>query len=96
MTSPQWRVRESCCAGLTDLLRGRTLESCNHILPDLWTDVFRVMDDIKVGWMYVFRKYRFVFFLFVLLHYINDLGRLFKLSFVWKLLRFPRICNFYL
>jgi len=47
VTSAQWRVRESCCAGLTDLLRGRTLESCTDVLSDLWGDIFRVMDDIK-------------------------------------------------
>ena len=47
MTSPQWRVRESCCSALTDLLRGRTLESHLDSLASLWTDLFRVMDDIK-------------------------------------------------
>ena len=47
MTSPQWRVRESCCSALTDLLRGRTLDSHLDLLASLWTDVFRVMDDIK-------------------------------------------------
>ena len=47
MTSAQWRVRESCCSALTDLLRGRTLDSHLELLASLWTDVFRVMDDIK-------------------------------------------------
>ena len=47
MTSSQWRVRESCCSALTDLLRGRTLESHLDSLATLWTDLFRVMDDIK-------------------------------------------------
>ena len=47
MTSSQWRVRESCCSALTDLLRGRTLESHLDSLASLWTDLFRVMDDIK-------------------------------------------------
>ena len=41
------RVRESCCSGLTDLLRGRTLEDALDTLALLWQDVFRVMDDIK-------------------------------------------------
>ena len=47
ITSPQWRVRESCCTGLTELLRGRTLESATDTLSLLWQDVIRVMDDIK-------------------------------------------------
>ena len=47
MTSNQWRVRESCCEALQDLLRGRTLESATDVLPNLWSDLFRVMDDIK-------------------------------------------------
>merc|ERR1719341_3095950 len=47
MTSNQWRVRESCCSGLTDLLRGRTLEDALDTLALLWQDIFRVMDDIK-------------------------------------------------
>ena len=47
MTSSQWRVRESCCSALTDLLRGRTLDSHLQLLAQLWSDVFRVMDDIK-------------------------------------------------
>jgi len=47
LTSPQWRVRESCCMGLIDILRGRTLADCTDSLSDLWADIFRVMDDIK-------------------------------------------------
>ena len=47
LSSNQWRVRESCCSGLTDLLRGRTLEDALDTLALLWQDVFRVMDDIK-------------------------------------------------
>jgi len=47
MTSSQWRVRESCCSGLTDLLRGRTLDDALDTLTLLWQDIFRVMDDIK-------------------------------------------------
>jgi len=47
LTSAQWRVRESCCVGLTDLLRGRTLEDSLETLTLLWQDIFRVMDDIK-------------------------------------------------
>ena len=47
LTSGQWRVRESCCSGLTEILRGRTLDSSLDTLALLWQDVFRVMDDIK-------------------------------------------------
>jgi len=47
LTSNQWRVRESCCEALQDLLRGRTLETAFEVLPSLWADLFRVMDDIK-------------------------------------------------
>jgi len=47
ITSPQWRVRESCCVALVELLRGRTLDTCVETLTLLWADIFRVMDDIK-------------------------------------------------
>jgi proteasome component ECM29 len=47
LTSNQWRVRESCCLALQDLLRGRTLESALDSVPELWHKLFRVMDDIK-------------------------------------------------
>ena len=44
-TSNQWRVRESCCNALCDLLRGRTLDVDDKALdyvPALWNDIFRV------------------------------------------------------
>ena len=47
LTSNQWRVRESCCFALQDVLRGRTLEDALDILPQIWSDLLRVMDDIK-------------------------------------------------
>ena len=48
LTSNQWRVRESCCGAIQDLVRGRTLTgSPMQVLPAIWTDLFRVMDDIK-------------------------------------------------
>ena len=48
LTSNQWRVRESCCGALQDLVRGRTLAGPSlQVVPDIWTDLFRVMDDIK-------------------------------------------------
>ena len=40
-------MRESCCSGLTDLLRGQTLDCHLDLVGQLWSDVFRVMDDIK-------------------------------------------------
>ena len=48
LTSNQWRVRESCCGAIQDLVRGRTLTgNPMQVLPAIWTDLFRVMDDIK-------------------------------------------------
>ena len=47
LTSNQWRVRESCCMALHDLLRGRTLDDALDHVPGLWADIFRLMDDIK-------------------------------------------------
>merc|ERR1712223_867441 len=48
LTSNQWRVRESCCGALQDIVRGRTFTGpALQVLPDIWTDLFRVMDDIK-------------------------------------------------
>eukprot|EP00095_Tigriopus_kingsejongensis_P007808 maker-scaffold204_size260821-snap-gene-1.36 protein:Tk07808 transcript:maker-scaffold204_size260821-snap-gene-1.36-mRNA-1 annotation:"proteasome-associated protein ecm29-like protein" len=47
LESNLWRVRESCCNALQDLLRGRGLEDALLTLPDLWVRIFRVMDDIK-------------------------------------------------
>ncbi len=41
LTSNQWRVRESCCSALIDLLRGRTLENALDSLPSLWSKLFR-------------------------------------------------------
>ncbi|TRY72263.1 hypothetical protein TCAL_11939 [Tigriopus californicus] len=42
-----WRVRESCCNAIQDLLRGRGLDGAMEHLPNLWLRTFRVMDDIK-------------------------------------------------
>lgn len=49
LTDGQWRVRESCCAALAELLTGGggALEPVLHRLPDMWTTLFRVRDDIK-------------------------------------------------
>ncbi|KAL8623767.1 hypothetical protein ACOMHN_054073 [Nucella lapillus] len=47
LTSNQWRVRESSCNAVTDLLRGRQLDSIVDDLPELWEQCLRVRDDIK-------------------------------------------------
>ncbi|CAH0749868.1 unnamed protein product [Diatraea saccharalis] len=50
LTSNQWRVRMSCCNALADLLRGaQSLHSSLEQLPTLWTQLFRVMDDVHEG-----------------------------------------------
>ena len=48
LTSNQWRIRESSCNAVTDLLRGRQLDSIVDCLPELWEQCLRVRDDIKV------------------------------------------------
>lgn len=47
LTSNMWRVRESSCLALTDLLRGRQLDDIIDKLPEIWETLFRVQDDIK-------------------------------------------------
>lgn len=47
LTSPQWRIRESCCLALSDLLRGRNIENIIDYFPELWEKCFRLRDDIK-------------------------------------------------
>ncbi|XP_052738355.1 proteasome-associated protein ECM29 homolog [Bicyclus anynana] len=50
MTSNQWRVRMSCCNALTDLLRGaQNLRQSLEQLPTIWSQLFRVMDDVHEG-----------------------------------------------
>ncbi|XP_046357928.2 proteasome adapter and scaffold protein ECM29-like isoform X1 [Haliotis rufescens] len=47
LTSNQWRIRESSCLAVTDLLRGRPVDDIIEQLPPLWEDCLRVRDDIK-------------------------------------------------
>ncbi|XP_074640240.1 proteasome adapter and scaffold protein ECM29-like [Tubulanus polymorphus] len=47
LTNNQWRVRESSCLALADLLRGKPLDDIIERLPELWDTCFRVRDDIK-------------------------------------------------
>jgi len=47
LTNNQWRIRESSCHAVTDLLRGRPLDDIVEDLPAVWETCFRVRDDIK-------------------------------------------------
>uniref|UniRef100_F6V3J1 Ecm29 proteasome adaptor and scaffold n=1 Tax=Monodelphis domestica TaxID=13616 RepID=F6V3J1_MONDO len=47
LTSNMWRIRESSCLALNDLLRGRSLDDIIDKLPEIWETLFRVQDDIK-------------------------------------------------
>ncbi|KAK4540262.1 hypothetical protein LTR36_009667 [Oleoguttula mirabilis] len=43
----EWRVRQASCAALADLVQGRPLEKYEQYLERIWTQCFRVLDDIK-------------------------------------------------
>ncbi|VDO23729.1 unnamed protein product [Haemonchus placei] len=47
LTSPEWRVRESACLALSDLVQGNDSRYIRSIIPDLMLTVFRLRDDIK-------------------------------------------------
>ncbi|KAF2363099.1 Proteasome component Ecm29 [Trinorchestia longiramus] len=47
LTSTLWRVRESCCGALADLIRQHSVVPAVPHLPAIWTTLFRVRDDIK-------------------------------------------------
>ncbi|WAR24119.1 ECM29-like protein [Mya arenaria] len=47
LTNNQWRIRESSCLAVHDLLRGRALDDVVESLPELWESCLRVLDDIK-------------------------------------------------
>ncbi|CAN8028240.1 unnamed protein product [Ixodes persulcatus] len=47
LTSNEWRVRESSCLALADLLSGRRLDEVLDHVSALWSTLFRVRDDIK-------------------------------------------------
>jgi len=47
LTNNEWRVRESSCGALTDLIRHHSLLPAIASLPDIWTTLFRVADDFK-------------------------------------------------
>ncbi|KAG7460501.1 proteasome adapter and scaffold ECM29 [Solea senegalensis] len=47
LTSNHWRVRESSCLALNDLIRGRQADDLIDHLAEMWETLFRVLDDIK-------------------------------------------------
>ncbi|KAG8014834.1 Proteasome-associated protein ECM29-like protein [Nibea albiflora] len=47
LTNNTWRVRESSCLALNDLIRGRQAEDLIDHLAEMWETLFRVLDDIK-------------------------------------------------
>ncbi|XP_063074333.1 proteasome adapter and scaffold protein ECM29 [Engraulis encrasicolus] len=47
LTSNLWRVRESSCLALNDLIRGRQANDFIDYLAEIWETLFRVLDDIK-------------------------------------------------
>lgn len=49
LTNNEWRVRISCCNALSDLLRASVHISLEEYAPELWMQLFRVMDDIHEG-----------------------------------------------
>ncbi|KAF7987486.1 hypothetical protein HCN44_003248 [Aphidius gifuensis] len=46
LTNNQWRVRISCCLALSDLLKSNAPINYEKRSPDLWKQLFRVMDDV--------------------------------------------------
>ncbi|XP_065070071.1 proteasome adapter and scaffold protein ECM29-like isoform X2 [Rhopilema esculentum] len=47
MTNYQWRIRESSCMALNDLIRSAPSEDILDLLPEIWETNFKVLDDIK-------------------------------------------------
>lgn len=43
----EWRVRQASCAAMADLIQGRTLDRYEKYLERIWTQCFKVLDDIK-------------------------------------------------
>lgn len=43
----EWRVRQASCAALADLMQGRSLDKYEQYLERIWTQCFKVLDDIK-------------------------------------------------
>ncbi|XP_061591425.1 proteasome adapter and scaffold protein ECM29 [Cololabis saira] len=47
LTNTAWRVRESSCLALNDLIRGRQADDLIDHMAEIWETLFRVLDDIK-------------------------------------------------
>ncbi|XP_072904697.1 proteasome adapter and scaffold protein ECM29 [Hemitrygon akajei] len=47
LTNNLWRVRESSCLGMSEILRGRKVDEIIDRIPEIWETLFRVRDDIK-------------------------------------------------
>ncbi|XP_023685449.2 proteasome adapter and scaffold protein ECM29 [Paramormyrops kingsleyae] len=47
LTNNLWRVRESSCLALNDLIRGKQADEIIDRLTEIWETLFRVRDDIK-------------------------------------------------
>ncbi|KAM6939676.1 proteasome adapter and scaffold protein ECM29 [Xenentodon cancila] len=47
LTNNAWRVRESSCLALNDLIRGRQADDLIDHMAEMWETLFRVLDDIK-------------------------------------------------
>ncbi|KAK6009072.1 HEAT repeat protein, partial [Ostertagia ostertagi] len=47
LISPEWRVRESACLALADLIQGNDSRYIRSITPQLMLALFRLRDDIK-------------------------------------------------
>ncbi|KAK3880878.1 hypothetical protein Pcinc_014654 [Petrolisthes cinctipes] len=47
LTHSLWRVRESCCNALADLLRRQSAAQALDRINEIWGTLFRVCDDIK-------------------------------------------------
>ncbi|KAF2725681.1 ARM repeat-containing protein [Polychaeton citri CBS 116435] len=43
----EWRVRQASCAAISDLVQGRSIDKYEQYLERIWTQCFRVLDDIK-------------------------------------------------
>ncbi|KAI9097418.1 proteasome stabiliser-domain-containing protein [Phlyctochytrium arcticum] len=47
LSDRQWRVREASAAALGDLVHGKDMEQIHPYIEDMWTMMFRALDDIK-------------------------------------------------
>ncbi|KAK3670099.1 proteasome component M29 [Recurvomyces mirabilis] len=43
----EWRTRQASCAAVADLVQGRSLDKYDEYLERIWTQCFKVLDDIK-------------------------------------------------